>query len=464
MLKVFRNYIFILLMLFSFSVNALNGMALAATAVTSIGALGAVMAIATGAAPIVLAGSIALGVHGAILFLMPDGSPANSTSTPIQIHLDPNTPLITPSGWTSPTSPPSSATQNPYSWSWSSSSGTNATAAGACQDMLVPIQAFYTAGGAGVVATYKTFQSTNQCVYSRTQNGSAISDLVVTITPASCPAGYTISGTNCNLSTPTAVIKPESGIQEIKRVANTFSVDAQAHANDKLPATKLAVTSTSVTVNADDGSSTVVVINTDGTSKVTTTRPNSDNTSTKTVTDLSAPTASESPRVIGKSETVVTGVGTQAGTTPAPSTSSNLDISSLNKEATQSQILAKTTLIEDHTKNIEGFFKDDGSTLPTDTTEADKQKLTDETKKVTDKVTEYENEREGLEDSYLGYFNFVPSFPSGTCAPFTGMVHGFPVSLDACPAVEKLNLLLGWLLNLFAAWTIFNLAFTKEES
>jgi len=54
-----------------------------------------------------------------------------------------------------------------------------------------------------------------------------------------------------------------------------------------------------------------------------------------------------------------------------------------------------------------------------------------------------------------GFGSILPQ--AGSCAPFTATLVGVPVSLDLCPAVAMIRMLLGWLTYIATAWMVFRI-------
>ena len=449
---------------------ALNTQNLAGTTLLSAGALTTVMALAGGVA-VAATGGLALAAFGGLLLLTNTPS-SNSTkeNSPITIQLNPKIPLVTPPGWTPPVppatqpTPPSNTTMTPYQWTANNTTGTSNSLQTACTDQSSALNNFYASQNQGVVITYKSSSSPANCVYSRTQNGAAISDLLVAITAPTCPTGYTLSGTSpnqtCNLSNSNLVIKPVMGKQTIVRTGNTFATDSKINPTDVLPPEILTVTPTEITANDSNGTLTKVKLNTDGTSTLTISEPTNNGTNTTNITTInySAPnTSTGDVTVTGINKQIGSGTGTAASTTPPPSTSSgsgqSIDISSLNKESTQQAIKLNTDAIKD-------ALKCDDCELPADVTEENQTKINDEIKKLTGMLEKVDEDYAGFKD--LGWSNWVPTFPSSTCSPINGDIAGQHVSWDFCPHIAKLNELLGWLMNLFGAWTITGMFFKRE--
>lgn len=456
-LKKLFTILVILSFITSTSANALNTQNLAGTTLVSAGALTVVMALATATA-VALTGGLALAAVGGLLLI---GNNADSTSTqansPIVIQLNPKIPLVTPDGWTpavapstKPTPPNSTSVTIRYIAGGAYSSPTAEQAALAFwQATILPAGSTATVGNPTVINA----TTTNYILYKNgTQDGS------VNVTKLTeCPAGYTVSGTapnqTCNISNVALVKKPVMQQQNIIRTGNNFATDSQANPADILPPSIVNVTSTEVTINDSQGNQTKIKLNTDGTSTATVSKPSNNGTNVTNITTInySAPdTITGDVTVTGINNQLGSGTGTATTTTPPSSTgtggTSEPFPTDYNRESTQQE--------------IRDLLKCDDCELPADVSEADQAKINDEIKKSTDMLNDIEGDYIGFKN--LGWSNWIPTFPTGVCSPITGNIAGQLVVWDLCPHVAKLNALIGWLMNLFGAWTLTSMFFRRE--
>lgn len=427
--------------------------------IATTGALGVMMGVATGVT-IAATGGLALGVLGAAIYFAPDGTIPTPSNAVLMVSLSPNnSKMKTPAGWSSPTSPPTtSATTGTLYTTPNITDNPSSSAETSCQAYVNFVRLSNPAHvykGVALVGTDLRCQTINTTAGCNPCNIAFISSK-----PA-CPTGYIASGSSCILQTASAVIKPVQNTQEIKRVGNTFVQDPQANPADIAPTSKVNVQPSTVTVNGADGSKSVTQINPDGSVTVTNTapKPNSPNSS-QSIANFGVPDANGDVPLTGKSDSEIAGQGSAVG----GAVSTPLDISALNKETTQAAISGKLTTTNDTLTGIKDSLT--GSVTPPTDFAANETSLTTEITKTTDKIAEYGTSSvfDSLETalhSAVGAFN--PSFPSATCAPITGSVHGNPVSIDLCPSVEKINALLGWLLNLFTAYLIYGMLFRRED-
>ena len=436
---------------------AFNTQNLAGTTLASAGALTTVMALATGTA-VALTGGLALGLFGVALLISNNANESSTpTNSPITIYLDPAKPLITPQGWTNPNTPPQTQAGE---LRWTQTTDSNSTA----PSFTTSRQAFdYHLSQNPAWTESENYPgeyviNANQSNYYMkpktsvgTQYGSqAIPFYKIT----KCPTGYTFSSNTCNMTNQAAVKKPIKGVHEIKRVGNTFQTDPLINPADIVPPVIATITSDTVTVKDDQGRKTTTKINTDGTTTITVNQPNhTNNTTTNTTINMSAPSTGNPPKVTGIATSITNGTGDLQEPPSNGGGGSELDISSLNKESTQQAIKLNT----DEIKNA---LKCDDCELPEDVTEANQTKINDEIKKSTGMLEKVNEDYAGFKD--LGWSNWVPTFPSSACSPINGDIAGQHVSWDFCPHIAKLNELLGWLMNLFGAWTITGMFFKRE--
>lgn len=419
------------------------------------GSLGVFMALATGTA-IIASGGLALAAVGGLILISSESNPTKS-STGLSIHLNPNEPLVTPPNWIPPV-PPAIQPTAPNT---------------------APKNIHYEIG-----ASPTKFTSHNEAALSRLnvgtdcQNGGCSITLVTVIDPAwtrhevrkngtfitnldtyerhTCPTGYNINGTfpnqTCTTTTPQNIQKPKMDKMQVIRTGNTFQIDPKINTADIIPNDVVSVTSNKVTANHADGSKTEVTINTDGTSELTVTTPQSDNTTKKVTSKFSPPDTTGNVTTIGTSQQITDGTGTLNNPNTGNGTTIDLP-TDYNRETTQQDIKTKVTEIADS-------LKCDDCELPEDTTDEDQQKINDEIKKSTDMLEDIEGDYGMFKD--IGWTNWVPTFPTSTCSPISGTIANQTVTWDLCPHIAKLNELIGWLMNLFGAWTITGMFFRRD--
>jgi len=441
MKKLFTRYLIVsFIFLTSFHARAdIDTQNMAGTTLAGAGSMAAYLGVATGTA-IAVSGGLALGALGVALLIKNASQPAPSDNltAPISIRLNPKVPLIVPSGWTAPSGsniqpvPPSSTqynnpnggtTTNPYyigqQFTVGLILGTSPTTT--CANTIG--QTVGTAGSLNQPVTAASLAG-NTCTVTFINNAGNTQNSGYNVGANTCPTGYASTGTDpnktCTVSSPSQVIKPKKGVLEIVRTGNTLAIDPQANPSDKISSPTLTVTSTSATVVGSDGSITNVTINADGTATITSTTP----TGTAGVSNqkkviVSAPDATTGDvTVTGTQDQQVNGQGTGVSTTPIASSGGGsgptIDISSLNKEATQVQIKNNTDTIKTDVTSIKDAITN-AENNPTDL--ADKKTEFDTIAQAhSDKIKSI---GDGGLDAHGFSWTWSPVVPTGTCTPFS---------------------------------------------
>lgn len=425
----------------------LNIQNLAGSTIASAGALTVVMAVTAGTLGLPISAGLAVGALGvAILFDNKNKPIPSTTNAPIQIRLNPKVPLITPTGWTpasgsniQPTPPNTSAATGSFNITGVSGQFTNPLAA------CTAFNQAFAPGTTSTVNAVQPFTCQRNGVNQQSINGTY-----------ACPTGYSLNPANsssCNLQAPTLVIKPIQGQMVVTRNGDNFVIDPQINPADRLPSTVVNVTSKVATITDQDGNTTKTTINTDSSSTVVNTSTNTTNNTTNIKTiNYSAPDPSTGDvTVLGTNDAAGTGTGNAV--TATPTQAAPLDISSLNKESTQQNIKSELVKLND-------YMKCDNCVLPENLSVQNKQKLNDEIKKSVDELDKATDDYNNFKN--FGWTTWVPTFPTGSCSPMVGSIRSQNVSWNFCPYVAQINQLLGWLLNLFGAWTITGMFFRRE--
>lgn len=363
-------------------------------------------------------------------------------------------PLDTPPGWTAPASnnvqpaPPSSATQSTiYQVSGYAASGSTPTEA--CANLLPVVQASNPAWG--ITSTVLNTSTDCKMYQGATYYGHA------TIAPAaSCPSGYTVSGSSCVLSNAASVMKPPDGRCQILASVNGFVIDPQdPECGDLAAKTGTTVTSTQISTSTPGtGTTSSITINADGSRTITNTRANADG-KTSTITTINVmPAANGFNGVIsGSSVVVVNGVGSAANKS-APLADIKFP-DDYNRENTQQQIKTDLDKIKDQT-DLSGQQPVNPGAAATEKAGYDQ-----ETKKITDGLLLAPSDYTA--NQVLNWFSWVPTMPLGSCSPITGAVMGKTISWDICRYVTMINETIGWLLALFSAWTVYGVFFRRSN-
>ena len=411
--------------------------------IATTGALGVMLGVATGVT-IAATGGLALGVLGAAIYFAPDGTTPTASNSVLMVSLSPNnSKMKTPSGWSSPTSPPStSATTGTL---YTTNTFTASTAESSCQAYVNFVRLSNPAHvykGVALVGTDLRCQTIN------TTAGCNPCSIAFVFTSPSCPTGYTASGSNCNLTTASAVIKPVQNIQEIKRVGNTFVQDSQANPADIAPSTAVSVASNTVTVNGADGSKSVTTINADGSTTVTNTAPlTGTSNSSQSVANFSPPDANGNVALTGKTSNTVAGQGDAVGGATTPP----LDLTGLNQESTQSNIKGNIQDIKDLMNNTAGH----DTALTSQKSEFDSANSAHDQKLV-------DIGNNGL-DAHGTSWSWFPSIPSGTCSAYSFSLGGSSHTLDLCDGINKARDVIGYIFYILTAYALFNILTGRRE-
>lgn len=344
----------------------------------------------------------------------------------------------TPPGWSSPISPPATASNTGQGWG--------------------PVSAlYYSTSVAGCNAFHGRTDMTTQVV-SAVQHGCYLADGVshqgFIFYNTACPVGYSHNGTVgavCTLSSPSSVMKPSDGHCTIKRSGNSFSGDAQdpdcsltgttaaAQAGQTTSSTQSKATgaggrtSSTTTVNASTGVSTTSIVTN-----------NNNGTTTTTIINMSNPAPGTGTAVVtGTSSTTTQGTGDLATTVPTPGDGEFPEFpTDYNRETTQQAI------------------KDLLTVPPQGATDLAAEKAA-----IDAAAEDYSDLIEGVGTGGLNAhgisWSWVPSMPSGVCVPFTGSVLGRSISWDVCPKFDVIRQVMAWLLYVLTGWLIMGIFMRK---
>ena len=208
-----------------------------------LGSIGVGVAVAfglAGAAPIVVAGALAVGVHAAVIGLYWDDiatTPPRASGTAskgLSVVIDANTPLVVPAGWSQGTIgekepiPPSSTvpkvlTAVPSGIIDSSNHPINTTSIENAKLQIIAIlenSGFY----AGFTLRLE-YDAPSHTLNQFEDDGSGeIQTLSYSVNTDICKAGYTLNtaGDSCTLTDVNAVVKPSDEICEVRPVGGVF--------------------------------------------------------------------------------------------------------------------------------------------------------------------------------------------------------------------------------------------------
>lgn len=410
--------------------------------------LTSVLIYAIGAPAIVLSGGLALGVLGGLILLNAnDGTSSTPANSPLTINLNPNVPLTTPDGWTPPVPPSKQPTPPTTTTSKKTFSAANSG------PQTTP-EAAFPYFKAAVWPNHATSEprncnyETGTCTYDVIDVGTNYS--FTTTVNNSCPQGYSLNqnSTICNISNPSQVTKPQKDKMEITREGNNFVLDPLINPADVIDPSIVDIQTNQIKINHADGSKTTIKLNTDGTSEVNVTQPNSNNTTTSTTSKFSAPDGTTGDvKSVGSAQSVKNGTGDLEGT-PSTGGVSGTPIEfpdDYNLELTQREIKALLA---------------NGSNTPVDLT----TQKTDYDTKASAHEAKYKSIGDGGLDAHGLDFEFAPQMmPSATCVPPVAVIQGHTVSFDFCDKVNFLKEILSWVFYIITAWTIFGIFTSKRD-
>lgn len=380
------------------------------------------------------------------------GCAAGETQCQVQdvdAQLNAKSALPTPPGWTPPV-PPSIEPSPPSS-----------AATGGGNDLGAPPVPAFTCGDASAMTPGQIYyQAAQQRYWGVFSNGapltypipagfsaactcghSSISNCLLAekSSPLTCPSGYTLSGSTCNLSNASQVQKPSDGRCTIKRDGNSFSADPRDP--DCAVAPGITVSGSSLTINPVSGSveNKIIQFVPDGSGSITSSTPNADGTTTQRTVTFGPPNVTTGQSVVtGTGERIFKGTGDQQG---APIGELPTDY---NREPTQQQIKSG---IDDLNAKLDATGVD--STLSAEKTAFDVA------------ADAHEDLLETATSRTSSGLDFTFGFPSpGACSPLQFAIPGAvgrTLTIDWCVVQEPIKSIGSFIVWLFASLYLFGL-------
>jgi len=235
-------------------------------------------------------------------------SDPNSGKT-LQLPVTPASALNTPAGWSSPTSPPSSAGSPTVKYSVASfgCSGnlydTASAAASACAASIGgTVEAVCNVSGSDYFVLHDPTPGATQPTCNAI-TGTAISHA------NTCPSGYSISGGTCVLTSAPDVVKPSDNGCGVKRSGATLTFDSQ-DPDCSAPPMNVSCSAGVCTGSGGAGDSFKYTANSDGSGTLVRCRPQPDGTTVCGTYSGTAPDGSGKGKVNGTASATTAGTGT----------------------------------------------------------------------------------------------------------------------------------------------------------
>lgn len=330
-----------------------------------------------------------LAIHATILsigfYATSGGStppPNNSADKRLDVKLNPKDLIECPSGWTRAAAPsidcvaPSTASTTIIGYRYSNWNDGSSQIGGLANNTLPTKQAVVDAQWAyagsrtnNTANTYThTFNDSSTCsipvgsarkcfnasetyAYIGTGTNGTTASTTQFQTMNGCPSGYTLSGSTCNKTTESAVVKPTDSKCQITRTGNTMTYDTRdPDCGNGVATRNVNITTDTITVASDDGlTSSTVKLNADGTSSVTENKARTDG-SAKTdryVTNLTAPNATTGETAVsGFSASTYSGVGSGVSTDPDLSVGGTSDAKDSSLQQIRGELERENALVD----------------------------------------------------------------------------------------------------------------------
>lgn len=353
-------------------------------------------------------------------------------------------------GWVNGSPPSTTPATSGYTATINGSNYVNTTALGACQAAAANPTA--SCGGETCLNVFANTGGGNCRGYN--SGGSVFIFSSLYGPDLVCPAGYTLSGSNCNLTNESLVMWPSDGKATYVPTASGTTLEKHPRDPDPLPAspTIAEILNPSKDYAPDvfgNPTSTTITPSANGFSieqRVQTTKDN------QTATTINNVTINNAGQVTNVSSTTVPGEIALASPTAIPvSSGGTIQFpTDYNREATQQQAVQKLEDIK------QGTGAADAPNYQQDTN--DKKSAMNQ---------EIKDKAEAIPGQYAGdkasWFSWVWTPPVGNCAPWNSTIHGQSVSWDICPYINKVRDVIGYLLAIATTWGVYLQLFKRED-
>jgi hypothetical protein len=288
-------------------------------------------------------------------------------ATAINLRVNPKAPQTVPAGWSAganpgdPPLPPATSTPSGKSCVFSGGysgthSGADTTACFAAMVATLPTGPFGCHASSSVVYTKTGETSTAFNVFADYSPNPDCVDGVVSVAAVSniCPAGYTLSGSTCNLSNAAIVVKPSDNVAEVDSTGSIHNPETVDPDSSPAPG-NVDIDGTGKVIEVTDAGGTKrsrVVHETDGGLTIETWTGRGDGTSdyerlTFAPTNGSSPTGGREATGGKKERVVGEGTGTGTSNTPATSGGQGMVCPGCATEATLSGVKSDTAAIRE---------------------------------------------------------------------------------------------------------------------
>lgn len=426
---------------------------------------------------------LAIGIYSFVSGSSTSTPPADESKNLLDVKINPKDPLPTPAGWSAPTggnvqpTPPATIPATTQTvWSVPATAVTaaqsNCGSMKSCLDAALatlnkslitvassnwPCEAMPPSGwfGPQTISAGSPIICTNPIngsnAYGWHRAGVGFESVYATSSTAlTCPAGYTKSGSNCNLSNASAVMKPaDSKPPAVMRNGNTFAKDPQDP--DPMPA-NVVVAPDKITVTSDDGLKKVeATIAADGSTKVIETDATAGDGKTRQNTiNTSAPSADGTVEATGYSSKTFSGTGTETSSTPDTGEKMPTDY---NRENTQQQIKQTLDAIREELKT------DTAPDMPNQSDIVSQAKNQSEA----DMSTLHNSVKTSVGNDQSMWTSWIWTPQAATCNDPSMTVNGVTASLPICSKLGMLRDALGFVFAIYAAWDIYQEIFRRRS-
>lgn len=372
-----------------------------------------------------------------------NGNPISGQNNSFHVPTS-SSPGYVPAGWSNTGSTLNPPSTEPYHLTWTFTGGTEQlTPQAACNSRVY--------GDPGISENASTYDAvidtsppSKRCQTIR-KSDNAVTGYADTGPSYKCDPGYTASGsgtsTVCTATNPPLAPRPPDGHCNIIQTGASFSGDA-ADPDCSAPTQGATLSPGGLSVALPGGSTTVVPTSAGGQTTTINVTNNDGSTSTTTIINTNS-----GGNVTGVTQAQTQGTGTSATAPASPTNGAGppLDISGLNKEATQGQI--KTGI--DNTNTKLDTLHHDLDPTGVDTTFTTEKNALDTT--FDNLLGAVSNAPSDAAAAVGSVWDWGVTLPSCGCEPLTMQWKGTTATFDWCVYINKFSDGLGYVLYLMTA-------------